>query len=77
MMPHSCKNCSMASSTIICFHGHTHLRRDERIGRTRAINPTLCNGLQRAEKSVALLDFWLSDQLRFLIVCDAVIYGLQ
>jgi putative phosphoesterase len=47
------------------FHGHTHVRRDERIGKTRVINP---GALQRAkEKSVALLDS-TSDQLRFLIV---------
>jgi hypothetical protein len=36
------------------FHGHTHVRRDERIGRTRVINP---GALFRASvKTVALLD---------------------
>lgn len=36
------------------LHGHTHLRHDERIGRTRVINP---GALHRAkEKTVALLD---------------------
>ena len=50
------------------FHGHTHLRRDERIGKTRVINP---GALQRArEKSVAILDL-ATDQLRFFIVGDA------
>jgi putative phosphoesterase len=45
------------------FHGHTHLRRDERIGRTRVINP---GALQRAaEKTVALLDT-TTDQLEFI-----------
>jgi len=45
------------------FHGHSHLKRDERIGRTRIINP---GALQRAvEKTVALLDI-ASDQLSFI-----------
>ncbi|HVX84843.1 MAG TPA: YfcE family phosphodiesterase [Phycisphaerae bacterium] len=45
------------------IHGHTHLRRDERRGRTRIINP---GALHRARtKSVALLDP-AADSLRFL-----------
>ena len=36
------------------LHGHTHLKRDDRVGRTRIINP---GALHRArEKTVALLD---------------------
>ena len=36
------------------FHGHTHVKRDERVGRTRIVNP---GALYRAtEKTVALLD---------------------
>jgi putative phosphoesterase len=47
------------------FHGHTHVRRDERVGRTRVINP---GALHRAkEKSVALLDL-ATDKLSFLFV---------
>jgi putative phosphoesterase len=47
------------------LQGHTHLRQDERIGRTRIINP---GALYRArEKSVALLDPE-TDELRFLVV---------
>lgn len=47
------------------FHGHTHLRRDERIGRTRVINP---GALHRAsEKTAALLDL-SADQLEYLTI---------
>lgn len=47
------------------LHGHTHVRRDERIGRTRVINP---GALHRTrEKTVALLDTE-KDLLTFLVV---------
>jgi putative phosphoesterase len=36
------------------FHGHTHVRRDERVGKTRIINPGAL--FRAAEKTVALLD---------------------
>jgi uncharacterized protein len=45
------------------FHGHTHVRRDERVGKTRVINP---GALHRAsEKTVALLDL-AEDRLEYL-----------
>jgi putative phosphoesterase len=45
------------------IHGHTHVRRDERVGPTRIINP---GALHRARvKTVALLDT-AADALRFL-----------
>jgi putative phosphoesterase len=47
------------------LHGHSHLQRDEGVGRTRIINP---GALHRAkEKTVALLDTQ-SEVLRFLVV---------
>jgi len=47
------------------FHGHTHVMRDERIGKTRVINP---GALHRAvEKTVALLDT-AGDRLEFIRV---------
>lgn len=47
------------------LHGHTHVKRDERVGRTRVVNP---GALHRArEKTVALLDT-AADGLRFLPV---------
>ncbi len=50
------------------IHGHTHTRRDERIGKTRIINP---GALQRARtKSVALLDT-ATDALTFIAVVSA------
>jgi uncharacterized protein len=45
------------------FHGHTHVKRDERFGRTRVINP---GALHRAAvKTVALLDT-ATDALEFI-----------
>jgi putative phosphoesterase len=50
------------------LHGHTHIRRDQRVGKTRVINP---GALFRArEKTVAILDL-ASDQLRFMIVAGS------
>jgi putative phosphoesterase len=47
------------------FHGHTHLRRDDRIRKTRVINP---GALHRAtEKTAALLDLE-SDKLEYLTI---------
>ena len=51
------------------FQGHTHIPRDERVGRTRVINP---GALHRArEKTVAVLDTE-TDALKFLVVGSAV-----
>lgn len=38
------------------FHGHTHLRRDERNGSTRVINPGAVGGKQKQSRSVCVLD---------------------
>src|SRR5688572_28142514 len=47
------------------FHGHTHVRRDQRVGRTRVINP---GALHRATtKTVALLDTD-TDTLEYLTI---------
>ena len=47
------------------LQGHTHVRADQRVGRTRLINP---GALHRArEKTVALLDT-VADRLQFLSV---------
>lgn len=47
------------------LHGHSHTRRDDRVGRTRIINP---GALHRArEKTVAVLDI-ARDRLTFLPV---------
>ena len=47
------------------LHGHSHLCRDERIGKTRVINPGALH--RAATKTVALLNTE-SDQLEFLVV---------
>ena len=47
------------------LQGHTHVRQDERIGKTRLINP---GALYRTrQKSVALLDL-IVDKIQFLVV---------
>jgi predicted phosphodiesterase len=38
------------------FHGHTHRRRDERVGDTRVINPGALGGVRYENRSVAILD---------------------
>lgn len=38
------------------FHGHTHRRRDERVGSTRIINPGALGGTQKETRSVCILD---------------------
>jgi putative phosphoesterase len=45
------------------LHGHTHVRRDERVGKTRVINPGALH--RAAEKTVALLDL-AADRLEYL-----------
>lgn len=38
------------------FHGHTHERRDERVGRTRVINPGALGGKRQGPRSLCVLD---------------------
>ncbi|MGB7539162.1 MAG: metallophosphoesterase [Anaerolineales bacterium] len=38
------------------FHGHTHRRRDERIGRTRVVNPGALGSTAAAKYSFCILD---------------------
>lgn len=38
------------------IHGHTHRRRDERIGATRVINPGALGGVRYEKRSFAILD---------------------
>ena len=44
------------------FHGHTHRRRDERVGSTRVINPGALGGTQHEARSVCILEL-ATDQL--------------
>ncbi|MBN2556319.1 MAG: YfcE family phosphodiesterase [Anaerolineales bacterium] len=46
------------------FHGHTHRRRDERIGGTRVINPGALSGARSGGLSIACLNL-AEDDLRF------------
>jgi putative phosphoesterase len=63
--PHLRERLLIAQSHDYLLQGHTHVRLDDHIGRTRIINP---GALFRArQKTVALLDT-ATDQLEFLIV---------
>lgn len=46
------------------FLGHTHLRMDQKIGKTRLINPGALGGAHKQSRSVAILDLE-TDQLIF------------
>lgn len=49
------------------FHGHTHRRRDDRIGRTRVINPGALGGMRWQQRSFGILDVE-QDTLSFVTV---------
>lgn len=52
------------------FSGHTHVRMDKRIGRTRVINPGALGGTRKQSRSVAILDLD-TDELIFEILEDS------
>jgi len=47
------------------IHGHTHRRRDERVGRTRVINPGALGGTRKEARSFCVLDLE-ADHVRFV-----------
>jgi putative phosphoesterase len=47
------------------FHGHTHRRREQRVGRTRAINPGALGGTRRERRSFCILDLQ-AGEVRFV-----------
>jgi putative phosphoesterase len=49
------------------FHGHSHRRRDKRVGRTRVINPGALTGKREYMRSIAILDL-VEDELQFELV---------
>lgn len=49
------------------FHGHTHERRDERIGSVRIVNPGALGGLSKGERSFCIVDL-AADKVEFLKV---------
>jgi len=49
------------------FHGHTHVARDERIGRTRIINPGALHGVRSHTVAVLALD---RDELEFVEIAS-------
>jgi hypothetical protein len=46
------------------FHGHTHRRRDEMLGRTRVINPGALGGTRWQQRSFCIFDL-ARDEVRF------------
>ncbi len=51
------------------FHGHTHRRRDERVGGTRIVNPGALGGLKPEPRSICLVDL-AKGEARFVIIGD-------
>lgn len=51
------------------FHGHTHRSRDERIGKTRVINPGALGGARYEPRTVAIVDLQ-ADKVTFVPVSD-------
>ena len=51
------------------FTGHTHLRMDRKIGKTRIINPGALGGLKKESRSLAFLDLE-RDNLKFEILTE-------
>ena len=49
------------------FTGHTHRRRDERLGPTRVINPGAVGGVQYEERSIGVLDL-ATDALEVILL---------
>ena len=49
-------NLILSGEYTYVLHGHTHRRRDERIGRTRVINPGSIGGAYRQRRSYCVLD---------------------
>ena len=47
------------------FHGHTHRRRDQMVGRTRVINPGALGGVRRQSRSFCILDLAMGE-IRFV-----------
>ncbi len=47
------------------FHGHTHRRRDQKIGCTRVINPGALGGTRKQSRSFCILDL-AADEVRFV-----------
>lgn len=46
----------MSGEYAYVLHGHTHRKRDDRIGRTRVINPGSLGGSYRQQRSFCVLD---------------------
>ncbi len=47
------------------FHGHTHRRRDQMVGRTRVINPGAMGGTRKQSRSFCILDL-ATGEARFM-----------
>ena len=66
-LPGSVEDLARSGEYDYVFHGHTHHRRDERIGRARVINPGALGGLHRQERSVCLVDL-AAGQVEFVLL---------
>lgn len=66
-IPGSIEAMARAGEYDYVFHGHTHRRRDERIGRARVINPGALGGVHREERSICLVDL-AAGQVEFVLL---------
>lgn len=46
----------IAGNYDFVLHGHTHIRRDDRLERTRVLNPGALGGTRRGERSICVID---------------------
>lgn len=56
-----------AGTYAYVFHGHTHRRRDQRVGSTRIINPGALGGMRWQRRSFCILDL-TADEVDFRTV---------
>ena len=56
-----------AGEVAYVFHGHTHRRRDQRVGPTRIINPGALGGMRWQRRSFCILDL-AADEAEFRTV---------
>jgi hypothetical protein len=50
------RNLIISGEYAYVFHGHTHRRRDQTVGRTRVINPGALGGTRHQARSFCILD---------------------
>jgi len=68
-MPQRLEKLIKDKSNAYVFHGHTHRRRDELVGKTRVINPGALGGAHYEPRTVCVLDLETGDN-QFIAVSN-------